>query len=251
MNIADLFLNLIYPPKCIFCRRMLGITAKRSVCGECEAEKLLLKDRACCIRCGKPIASWGEKQLCWDCMNRRHFYCDRVISAFEYKTVVRASILRYKANHSPAYAGEYAGYMAEIFKKEMGEDEFKRISYIVGVPPDRARERARGSDPVGVLCEALSRKLGLTYLKGVLKKAVKTKKQARLGYYERWDNVKESVRATDPEKIKGCTFILVDDICTTGATLEECARELKYCGAKRVYALTVASAFKFYEGCKG
>ena len=237
-RVINLLLNLIYPPKCVFCRDMLEITTERAVCDNCRAEKKLLKDTLCCVRCGKPIVSFGEKQLCYNCLNKTYFYFKRIVSALEYSGDVRYSILRYKRNVLTAYAKVYAEYMYEIYKKELSDISF---DFVVGVPEDKKRVFERGSNHIGVLCEKFSQMSGIEYLENCLKKVKATKKQSTLGYYDRLKNLDGCMRAVEPSRINGKTLLLIDDVCTTGATIEECAKELKLSGAKQIYALTVAT----------
>ena len=237
-KVLNLFLNVIYPSKCIFCRELLEPNTESFVCGKCREKHYSLSDKICCIRCGKPLVSFGEKKLCYHCLNETHFYYKQIVSAFEYSGEVKNSILRYKDNPIPVYASVYAEYLYEMYNEKLLD---KGFDYVIGVPCDKKRALKRGVDPLELLCTAFSKLSGLPYYKNCLKKVRTTQKQSKLSYSERQSNLNNSFRALKPEKIKDKTFLVIDDVCTTRATIKECARELKFNGAKNVYGLTVAT----------
>lgn len=239
MNKAlNLFLNLLYPPKCVFCGAILSINTDKFICRKCERTREVLDEKVCCERCGKPLVSFGEEQLCYNCLMETHFYYKRIVSAFVYEKDVKSAILRYKKNPTPRYAKVFAGYLYKMYEARYKD---KAIDYIVAVPGDNIRNLKRGNDQIDLLCTIFSELSGILYLNGCLKKIKKTPKQASLSYEERQDNLINSIRATMPDKIKGKTVLLIDDVCTTKATIKECSRELKFSGAKEVLVLTIAT----------
>ena len=114
-HIINILLNILYPPKCIFCRRGLSIKSNYLFCDECRDSLDFLKDKVCCTRCGKPLVSFGDKLLCYNCINETHFYYKRIVSVFEYDGAPKASLLRYKSNPKRLYASIYADLMYERF----------------------------------------------------------------------------------------------------------------------------------------
>ncbi len=237
-KLVDIILNIVYPPKCLLCRRLLGILTEKPICDECRENLEFITAGVVCEKCGKPLLSYGEKKRCYHCLNETHFYFHKILSCFEYDGEVKKSILRYKDNPIPLYADFYGECLYEIYVKEFAG---KDIDFVTGVPADKTRLRKRGEDPIELLCRTFSKLSGLRYYKNCLKKVRKTRKQARLSYAERQINLKDSLRATNPGEIKDKIVLLIDDVCTTRATIKECARELKYSGAKRVYVLTIAT----------
>jgi ComF family protein len=119
------------------------------------------------------------------------------------------------------------------------------VDAVVPVPLHWIRRRGRGYDQALLLAKDFSRRVGVPVEEGVLRRRRATKPQTELGRDERRENVRDAFEARRPEAVKGRTILLVDDVCTTGATIEACARALKAAGAKRVGALTAARQVPF------
>ena len=238
----NVVLNFFYPPKCIFCRNILDITAERPVCEKCYAELPYLENKVCCEKCGKPIVSFGKRKLCYHCLNQTHFYYKRIVSVFEYEGHARDSILRYKTNNTlRLYAKVYAEMMYKRFLQCFANEY---IDIIVAVPDSKARGFQKTAGHVDLICEEFSKLSGIPFYKNCLKKVKHTAKQASLKWNERQTNLIGSIKATDPEKLKGKTCILIDDVCTTRATIRECSKELKFAGCKKILALTLCTTVK-------
>lgn len=120
------------------------------------------------------------------------------------------------------------------------EREFAGCDLIVPVPLHRARCRERGFNQSEVLAEGISQKTNLPLEKGVLKRKKNTKDQTYLNAQQRAENVRDAFSITQPEIVENKKVILVDDVTTTGATLNECARMLQDSGAKSIFAATLA-----------
>lgn len=233
--------NLIFPPHCVFCDRILEPNVRTEVCGECSADLKLCSAQVCCRKCGKPIVSFAKEPICYYCLSKKPKYYDRIVSVFEYDGHVRDSILRYKNSGMSKYAKTYGECMAARLFEEYGEIEF---DFICGVPSHTNKKLTYGFDQVELLCSELSKNTEIPYTAGILEKIRKTKKQRSLNYEERQKNMQNSVGTAKPELVTGKTILLVDDVCTTRATLKECSRALKMSGAKRVFALTLATTLR-------
>jgi len=240
-HIINFVLNFLYPPKCIFCGKLLEINTDSSFCDDCRQSIPYLKDTVCCNRCGKPLVSFGDKMLCYNCINETHFYYKKIVSVFEYENKPRESIIRYKANPIPAYAKVYAELMYERFLDcYSGEN----IDFIAKVPSDKIRILKKGADHAGLLCEEFSKISGIPFYENCLIKTRKTTNQSSLSYIERQTNLKDSIRARETEKIKNKVCLLIDDVCTTCASIKECAKELKLSGCKKIVVLTLCTTPK-------
>ena len=117
---------------------------------------------------------------------------------------------------------------------------FSGCDMVIPVPLHRARERERGFNQSEVLAEGTSRAMGTALTKGILKRRKNTKDQTYLNAQQRAENVNGAFVVSQPEKVCGKGVILVDDVMTTGATLNECARMLQEAGAAQVLAATLA-----------
>lgn len=206
-------LDLLFPPRCPFCRAILK-----------DHEKLL------CSACGRKlpwVPETAQKQ------KLRHVEC--CVSPLYYEGDVRRSLLRYKFGGMSVYAPKYAALMRGCI--EAGGLDFDLITW---VPLGRKRLRKRGYDQAKLLALALCSALE-TPCTQLLVKTTDNPPQSGTGSAEkRKANVSGVYRAADPQLIRGRHILIVDDIVTTGATLSECAGELKASGAKSVCAAALA-----------
>lgn len=215
-----------------------------SVCGRCAEHMQFCSDGMCCERCGKPVVSFGEKQLCYFCINKKSKYFDRIVSVFEYEGLIRESVLRYKRLGLQKYAEVYAKVMSARFYEEYGNSD---IDFICAAPSHRNKKRTKGFDHVEEICRYFSKITNIEHRKEVLFKTRRTAKQSSLNYEMRVKNLVDSMDVRDSAVVKGKNVLLIDDVCTTRSTIMECARALKKNGAKKVYALTLATAVKDQE----
>ena len=237
-NILKYIKRIIFPPSCVFCRRIIEINAQINVCGKCSDGIEFTSDKVCCTKCGKPIVGFNEKQRCYFCLNNNVKYFDRIASVFVYDGLVRNSIIRFKRNGFNEYADTYADCMMAKFYEEYSDIEF---DFMCGVPSHDKKHRKKDFDQVDLLCKRLSKRIALKYEKKVFTHLRNTKKQSSLGYDDRQKNLKDSFGILPNFDVSGKTILLIDDICTTRATIIECSRALKAAGAKKVFALTVAT----------
>lgn len=237
-------LSFLYPPRCAFCGKIMEWNNTGGICMDCRLSLRYCLDKLCCSRCGKPIPSAGEKGLCYECLSRPSFPCKRIVSVLEYDKTVRRSISAYKGGQPRrGNAGAYADMLALLIRQEYPEIPF---DYIIGVPPSRERMRKKNFDHIAFLCKKLSKRTGIPFLPHALYQKHRMRKQSSLTYEERRKNVigNFAVRRAAVTKLKGTCCLLIDDICTTRATLYECARALKHGGVKTVYAATLATVLK-------
>ena len=206
-------LDLLFPPRCPFCRAILK-----------DHETLL------CGRC--------RKELPWTCgaAQKQSFrHVESCVSPLYYEGDVRRSLLRYKFGGLSVYAPKYAELMCGCI--ERNGLSFDLISW---TPLGRKRLRKRGYDQAKLLACELSERLE----KPCAQLLIKTKDnppQSGTGSAEkRRANVSGVYRVTEPGLVKDRRILLVDDIVTTGATISECAKELKTAGAKCVCAATLS-----------
>jgi ComF family protein len=118
--------------------------------------------------------------------------------------------------------------------------DFAACDLIIPVPLHRARHRERGFNQSAILAEGISSVTDLPLAKGILKRKKNTRDQTYLNAQQRAENMRDAFVVSQPEMIDGKNVILVDDVMTTGATLNECARMLQEAGAKRILAATLA-----------
>lgn len=212
MKILDALLELLYPSRCAFCRRLT-----RPGEGMCPA-------------CAKTLPFAPEAA-----QRQSLAHADVCVSPLYYEGDARASLLRYKFRGMAAYAKIYGKILAKCV-------DGNRIScdIITWAPLGRRRLRRRGYDQAGLLAAALAEETGLPCAP-LLKKTRENPAQSGMGGAERRRaNVAGLYAVTDPEAARGKKILLVDDIVTTGATLSACAKALKDAGAASVSAAALA-----------
>ncbi|MBO5544456.1 MAG: ComF family protein [Oscillospiraceae bacterium] len=205
-------LDLLYPPKCAFCRRL--VEDGHMLCPDC-AEELPYVDPENLVQ----LTDGGL----------------RCVSALWYDNTVRASHHRYKFRGAAAYCGVYGELMTAAL-----EDSGLEGDIVTWVPLSRSRLRRRGYDQARLLAEEVAAGMDLP-CEALLRKTVNNPAQSgRASTAERRQNVKGVYEVT--ENPEGLRIILVDDLVTTGATLSEAAGELLGAGAESVVGLTLARA---------
>lgn len=228
---AGAFLQLLFPLRCPVCDGIVQPQGEK-ICLECM-RSLRMITPPWCMRCGKKLQEEGE--YCADCAERgRAFVRGRAL--YEYASAAQA-IYRFK------YGGrrEYAEYFGEQLAEYLGE-------FIVGVRPDGlvpiplhgSRRRRRGYNQAELLARALGARMGLPVYAGLLRRVKKTPPLKELKAGERQNNLKKAFNVAQND-VKSKVFILIDDIYTTGSTVEEAARTLVEAGAAAVYFVALAA----------
>jgi ComF family protein len=129
--------------------------------------------------------------------------------------------LKYKGNKELGkQLGRLMGYDLQKTSR------FKTVDYLVPLPLFPSKEKRRGYNQATILCEGIAEIMNVEILRDAIVRTQFTETQTRKGRIERWQNMERKFELTKPEKIEGKNILLVDDVITTGATLEACGREL-------------------------
>ncbi len=236
MSFKRTMANFLSPPQCVLCSAPLEINAEVNLCGGCEIDAPL-NDGKCCQICGVPLDIAYGDLYCGMCKSYRRAFA-RNVSMYIYKDSAAEALRCMKFG-----AGQI--WIADTFGRLLANSVATAYDGIgfggaVFVPVSKKRMRERGFNQSEIIAEAVCQRLGLPKL-CVLDKLRDTPKQSSLKYEQRLENVKGAFAVRDAEKITDKTLLLIDDICTTGSTLHECARMLKKAGAAVVYCATVAN----------
>ena len=209
-------LDLLFPPRCPFCRRLLT-----------ERHALLCPD------CQRTLP-WLEG----DSARRTGEFFGVCVSPLAYRGPVREAVHRYKFSGSRSYARPFGQLMAQCVRYQLDG----RFDCVTWAPLSARRLRQRGYDQARLLAEEAARVLEVPALP-LLSKTRDTPPQSGLEEAgQRRANVLGVYEAVKPERFAGKRLLLIDDIRTTGATLAECVRVLKEAGAADVLCLTLAAA---------
>ena len=219
MRIKETLIGLLYPKRCPVCHDVVEDKGEL-VCRICRTKLPLVRQPAC-RKCGKPLLE-EEREYCQDCTRKHHEY-RQGRAAFIYDERMR----------------EYAAFYAEEIVRSCGrEAALWQAQALVPVPLHPSRRRKRGFNQAEVLAEELSRWMGIPVERKILIRSKKTRAQKQLNDQERVSNLKNAF-SVRKGSILPKTIILVDDIYTTGSTIDEAARVLLENGAQTVYFLCI------------
>ena len=185
------------------------------------------------MKCGKELES-EEVEYCSDCMRNRHLF-DRGRAVFTYKSV-SDSIYRYK------YQGrqEYAAYYAECMTERLGQWIVqRRADALIPVPVHSSKLHVRGYNQAEVLAKELGSILHIPVVTDFIKRVRKTSPMKDLSVSERQNNLKRAFKICRND-VKLSTIIIIDDIYTTGSTIDAMSYELRGAGVKHIYFVTLA-----------
>ena len=186
------------------------------------------------MKCGKPIR-YSEQEYCHDCAHTQHIY-DRGAALWLHKDPVNASIYRFKYHNQRFYAGFYA---AEIVKNYRTLLRRWAPDVIVPVPLHSRRRRKRGYNQAELLAQELGRLLGIPVSHKMLRRVRDTEPQKVLDNRKRQKNLEKAFAAARLHTKPRCVLV-VDDIYTTGNTIDAAAKVLKEAGVQKVYFLTIS-----------
>ncbi len=226
--------DLLFPRRCPVCDRPVK-PAGALICGACEGVLRTVRDPVC-MKCGKELTDGGQ-EYCFDCARKRHLY-DRGISLYRYGSV-RQTIYRFK------YAGrrEYAAYLGGEMARYMGRQILAwRPDALVPVPLHPKRLKSRGYNQALLLAKELGRQLGIPVPENWLVRIRNTRPQKLLDGKQRQNNLKNAFKIGQND-VKLNVIVVIDDIYTTGSTMDEIAAVCRQNGVRKVYfaALSIGS----------
>ena len=219
-------LDLFYPPHCVACGRMGAW-----LCAACREQIAFLRPPVC-AHCGRRLAGPG---ICAEC-HRSSSALAALRSVAEHRPPLREAVHALKYEGLRALAEPCGELLAQKWREEPWPAQV-----IVPVPLHPRRLRQRGYNQALLLARALGRKIALPVRPELLLRQRDTRAQVGLNRQERRENVAGAFRCA-PGGAQGLTILLVDDVLTTGATLEACAEALVQGGAAQVWALTLTRA---------
>ena len=268
----NIILNTVFPAKCLVCNRLFepdgirpGIGRSTNAATEimdtyAQSQRMLAA--YCCPDCvssfaaiSSPICSCcgimfksrqGQDHLCGDCITQpKEFRTARAAVAYDHQLM--AVVHRFKYAEKIQLAGPLGGLMLDAYKRFWDREE---VDLILPVPLHNAKFRKRGFNQSYLLIRRwksisapmVDKVVGIPINTDILIRSKETVSQTGLGRQQRLKNIKGAFKVKNPEKVIAKKLLLVDDVYTTGATVNECARVLLKAGAERVDVLTVARA---------
>lgn len=229
-NLTDICKDLIFPRRCPVCDDAVDRFGGK-ICRAC-APKLIYLDEPWCVKCGKKLMQ--DEMLCGDCRRTEHFYV-RGRAVYEYRSV-SAAVYRFKyggrQEYGEFFGEELAGRLAD-FIRAVSPDA------LIPIPLHPNRQSARGYNQAQILAETVGRITGIPVYENLL---LRHKDTAPLKYQnprERQNNLKNAFIIAEND-VQLRVVMLVDDIYTTGATMDEAALAFLEKGVTKCYFLTLA-----------
>ncbi len=230
-EVFDSLLSLLFPRHCPCCDSLTVDGAK--ICKHCrEALDKVRLGSEVCIKCGLPF----DQCVC----GRTVFLFEGIVAPFKYEGAAARGVLGIKKNSSCEAADFFAEEAVAALKRSCPERSFDTVC---PVPMHSSKRRMRDFDHTELLARREAELLGLPF-EALLEQTVKSSTQHTLSYDRRRENVRNIYRVRDGMAVKGKKILLIDDIKTSGATLNECAHVLLKEGAASVFCLTAAVTCK-------
>lgn len=214
MKFLKYVLDLIYPKRCIFCNEVVE------------------KDVVVCDKCEKALPEFRNHYPQFTRYGKI-----KCVSPFKYLGPPKTAIWVFKFRYAKNNAKFLAQYMIKTIKRHYSNIKFDYIAY---VPSNRNKKRVLGYIPVEELYKEIAPEFGLFEEKPIILKIKKTKEQKKATYWERLKNLKGAFAVSKDFDLKFKTILLIDDIKTTGLTIDTTAKVLYESGAKQVYAAVFA-----------
>ena len=230
-KIYEVLTELLFPPRCPICDKIQKMKEK-GICPECRKKIRYIREPRC-MKCSKQLSD-EEQEYCKDCTERDHFY-KQGRALFDYRAIDRA-IYKFK------YKGrkEYGEILGEEMAYFLG-DYIHRIKpdALIPVPMYPAKKRVRGYNQAEVLADMLGKYLNVPVRADLVKRVKNTRALKALNRKERLNNLKNAFNL-EGNGVKLNTIIIVDDIYTTGSTIDAVAKVFLKAGVENIYFVTLA-----------
>jgi ComF family protein len=231
-------IDFFFPPKCHFCGNSLGELPDDHPCPVCT-EKIKFFSHPRCPCCGLGFGDTpGEDHLCSKCLTEERYFT-RARAIGPYEGLMADAIHRFKYQGASRLAKPLGTFLAEYKDPEFPFSDFELI---LSVPLHPRRLRQRGFNQSLLLARCVSRTHSISLDLTSLQRTLHTEPQTQLSGTERQKNIRGAFEVLRPERIAEKHILLIDDVFTTGATVQECSRVLLKAGAMGVDVLTLARA---------
>lgn len=228
INIILKVLEFIYPPRCVFCNEIIEVGKSKLICDNCKNNIRFIEGDTC-LKCGKPLND-NEEKTCKQCL-KYDFVYKKGISLLCYEGFARDAIHRFKYKNHP----EYAKIFAQLMYDYSEDKTFFNANYLIPIPMFIKKKKSRGFNQAELIANEFSKISNIPVLEDVLIRIKKTKKQSDLNFKERQNNIKDAFKVERSDRIKNKNILLIDDIYTTGSTINECSKILLDAGARDIY----------------
>ena len=232
-SIISSCIELLYPKRCVACEKvLLKIEKDLGFCRECS-KKIRLVGQDTCMKCGSPIANPID-EYCNNC-NRTTHHFQQNKAVFRYEGRMKESMYRFKYSNRRCYGKVYANQAAKLYGKWIRQ---KKIQAIIPVPMFRPKEKLRGYNQATVFAKELGKLTGIPVATDLILRNKETEAMKGLGRLKRKKNLLNAFTLTENE-LQFRKVLVVDDIYTTGTTMDSVAKVLKSGGTTQIYGLCI------------
>ncbi|MDD5496057.1 MAG: ComF family protein [Candidatus Omnitrophica bacterium] len=226
-------INMVFPMRCVSCGKDMNSREKTAVCGFCMS-KIRLNPKPYCVSCGRSVDK--IKKRCRQCENIA-FHFKSAHAACLYEGTIKDLLHAFKYKSNLSFADILSKLMIDFVKDN--RETLRGLDMITSVPLGRRRLNSRGFNQSKLLADRLSEEFSIPYVE-LLNKRRHTGYQSELPKLRRLSNLSNAFEALDASAAKDKRVLLIDDVMTTGATLNECSRTLLASGAREVRCLVLA-----------
>lgn len=227
--------DILYPPKCFSCN--VKVSFHGVLCESCWG-KVEFIEKPCCLKCSIPLPASYLGGFCERC-NRTKYSFDRNISVVRYEGMMKEIVHDFKFNDKTHLAKVMSRYMLMA----LGNFCHEKFDIVLPVPMHKTKLRKRRYNQAVLLAVNISKSLKIKIKTNVLRKTKETISQINYSRLERFQNLEQAFYIDNIKNIKNKSVLIVDDVMTTGATIDACAKALKSAGAAKVYSVTFARTY--------
>ncbi|MDD5491382.1 MAG: ComF family protein [bacterium] len=233
-KIINYVINVVFPLKCEVCQRQLPLKAQARICPGCLGRILIIGDHYC-LKCGKSMQV--DTSFCADCHDHDALYYDTIRAAGIYQGILREAIQAFKYNRRSCLGTELGELMFKSYQRYFSQFT---IDTMIPIPLHKKQSHKRQYNQSEILAVNLGKAAGIPVFPKTLSRIKETRPQYALNKRERADNIRNAFQIRKGANLPGAKVLVIDDICTTGSTINECARVLKQAGATEVHGLVLA-----------
>lgn len=229
--------DIFFPRRCVDCESHITQGKRNFICSQCWSQVSLITPPFCTL-CGIPFVSKDtipEGYLCGQCRRKRPYF-NTALSFAVYDGAIKELLHQYKYNKKIGIADDLFT-LVEDFSERVWHT---RMNAVIHVPLHKDNLRDRGFDQSFVLAKKISSHFRLPSIADNVVRIKKTVSQVGLSKPKRIENTQGAFMVKRPAELKGKNILLIDDVMTTGATVNECAKVLKKAGVQSISVLTVA-----------
>ncbi len=232
-GIIDFCLELLYSKRCVACEKvLLKLEKEMGFCKDC-AKKIRLVGNNYCMKCGAPLNN-AAKEFCISCMENNHIYIQSK-AIFRYEGDMKDAMYRFKYSNRRCYGKIFAKHGIKNYGSWI---KSQNIEAIIPVPMYEPKKKRRGYNQAEVFANALSEELGIPVFDKTVRRIEDTVAMKQLNSLKRKKNLLKSFTVAKKD-VQFKKVLIVDDIYTTGTTMDEVAKALKTGGVEEVYGMCI------------